>query len=336
MWQPPLLLRTLEASLRDLRDPSPSVRASAVRDLGQHLEKDRFHVIAGLRQMLEDPHHEPRAATAEVLGKLKLEECTEALSHLLEDPHALPAQMAIDALAEIGTPSALQYIHKVRNDPRPELRFQAILVLPKHMTDTEADQALSAAIQEEDDHIRYIALRVAEERWQGCDGAPRTHRAALAALQDQEEGIRVAAALLLAFWRDQAGASVLLDTVGGKLRARELQDEIAAVEMVGALELRDAIPALERRAYSVKRLLSEQCSFSAKVSLARLGHERARADILRGLQAWSQVRREEAVVAAGKARLEAARTHLEALWKRPDRADPTLVRDALEALEKQG
>ena len=145
----------------------------------------------------------------------------------------------------------------------------------------------------------------------------------------------MAAALLLASWQDRGGEAVILEVVEGKLRPHELQDEIAAVETAGALGLLGAIPALERRAYGMGRFLKEQCSFHARVSLARLGHERARTDILEGLRAWTRVSRDEAVVAAGKARLEEARGLLEALRRQPERVDTTLVRDALEALGEQ-
>jgi HEAT repeat protein len=335
MWQPPLLPRTLDASLRDLRDPSPAVRSSAVRDLAPYLEEDRFQAVAALRQMLEDPHHEPRATAASVLGERRVEECVDALLQLVNDPHTLPAQMALDALGEIGTPQALLRLREALRDDRPELRFQAVMALPKRIEDEEADRVLSAASRDEDLHVRYIALRIAEERWATGDQAPRVHKAARAALLDREDAVKIAAALLLASWRDREGAAVLLGVIEGGLRPREFQDEAAAVEAAGALGLTDAIPALERRAFGAARFLREQCSFQARVSLARLGHRRARSEILAGLRAWTQVGRDEAVVAAGKARLQEARAALEALRDRPGRADPGLVHEALEALEEK-
>jgi HEAT repeat protein len=334
MLQPPPLHRTLEAALRDLRDPSPAVRASAVADLAAYLEEDRFRVVSALRQALEDPHPTPRATAATALGERRVEECVEDLVRLVDDPETLPGQMALDALGEIGTDAALRRLRAALTEPRPELRFQAVMALPRRLDDEEADRTLSAAIRDEDRQVRYIALRIAEERWEAPGKAPRVQRAARAALADRDDAVRVAAALLLASWRDREGAGVLLGVIEGRVRPSELQDEIAAVEAAGALGLQEAVPALERRAFGAARFLRERCSFHARISLARLGHRRAREEILGGLRAWTQLGRDEAVVAVGKARLTEARPTLEAFQEQPGRVDPVLLREALEALDE--
>ncbi|MCS6898224.1 MAG: HEAT repeat domain-containing protein [Myxococcales bacterium] len=335
MLQPPPLPRTLEAALRDLRDPSPAVRASAVVDLPRYLDTDRFLVIAALRQALEDPHPTPRATAATALGEHRVEECVDDLVRLVEDPDTLPGQMALDALGEIGTEGALRRLRAALRDERPELRFQAVMALPKRLDDHEADCVLSTGIQDEDEQVRYIALRTAEERWCTPGRAPRVQRAARAALADRVDAVKVAAALLLASWRDSEGAGVLLKVLEGQVRPSELQDEIAAVEAAGALGLQEAIPALERRAFGAARFFRERCSFHARISLARLGHRRAREEILSGLRAWTRLKRDEAVVAVGKARLLEARSALESLRERPGRVDPVLLREALEALDEE-
>ncbi len=337
MWQPPPLPRTLPAALRDLDDPSPAVRASAARDLLPHLDEDRFQVVAALRKALGDPHHEPRAAAAAVLGAARVDEGVGELIALVDDEHPLPSQMAIDALGEIGDPRGVERLRRALRDRRPEARFQATLALPPRLDDDEADEALADACDDEDPSIRHIALRVAEERWpHPAPPTPRVLRAATEALDDPDPSVQVAAALVLAARGSDAGARVLLAVAERRLRPREIEDEAAAVEAAGALGLTQAIPALERRAYGAIRLLREQCSFHARVSLARLGHERARADVLKGLGAWSLEARNEAVLAAGKARLAAARPLLLDMIDRPARADQALVHEALEALGGQG
>lgn len=333
MWQPPPLPRTLPAALRDLEDPSPQVRASAARDLAPHFESDRFQVAAALRRALSDAHHEPRAAAASAAGAAGAEEALDSLLTAVDDQHPLVCQMALEALGEFDDARAVARLREALSDARPEARFQALLGLPRRVDDAEADRILAAACRDDDASIRHIALRLAEERWpRPSTAAPRVQQAATGALRDPDGSVRVAAALVLATQANDAGAEVLLEVIEGRLRPREIEDEAAAVEAAGKLGLRQATPALERRAFGAVRLLREQCSFHARVSLARLGHERARAEIMKGLGAWSLGGRNEAVLAAGKARLEAARPRLEALRGAPERADPTLVEEALEAL----
>ncbi len=334
MWQPPPLPRTLTAALRDLDNPSPVVRASALRDLVPYVDEARARVATALTRALSDGHHEVRAAAAWALGEAALDEGVEALMKASDDDSILVVQRALEALGAIDDERATTRLEQALRDRRPEARFQAILALPHRLDDRATDALLAAAIDDEDDTVRHIALRVAEERWpRPTDEAPRTAAAARAVLDASDPSVRVAAALLLAARGDDGGRDVLLAVVEQRLRPREIEDEAAAVEAAGALGLRAAIPGLERRAYGVGRLWRERCSFHAQVSLARMGHERASATILRDLDAWTITTRNEAVLAAGRARLAAARPRLEALRKHPGRADETLVRDALAALD---
>jgi hypothetical protein len=68
------------------------------------------------------------------------------------------------------------------------------------------------------------------------------------------------------------------------------------------------------------------CAWHARIALARLGHARARAEILTDLGSWRRETREAAVVAAGRARMGEARGALESLGETVDGA---LVREAL-------
>jgi hypothetical protein len=68
------------------------------------------------------------------------------------------------------------------------------------------------------------------------------------------------------------------------------------------------------------------CAWHARIALARMGHERARAEIVADLASWRRETREAAVVAAGRARIREARALLESLGETVDSA---LVREAL-------
>jgi hypothetical protein len=102
------------------------------------------------------------------------------------------------------------------------------------------------------------------------------------------------------------------------------------------LSLREAIPHLEGRAWGARRLVRSvlswgagdgaRCAWHARIALARMGHARARAEILAELESWRRETREAAVVAAGRARIREARPVLERLGGSVDGA---LVREAL-------
>ena len=95
--------------------------------------------------------------------------------------------------------------------------------------------------------------------------------------------------------------------------------------MAGELLLRDAIPHLERRAWGTRRVVrsllswgagdTRSCAWHARIALARMGHERARAEILGDLASRRRATREAAVVAAGLARVE------HTLWRKEFESD---------------
>jgi hypothetical protein len=123
----------------------------------------------------------------------------------------------------------------------------------------------------------------------------------------------------------ESGVCALLNDPS--LRIAE-EEELHALEVVADLGLVDAVPGLRRRARN-SLFTSNSGPWPARVALALLGDERGRRQILRGLGAWSWETRTQAVVAAGRARLQAAQTKLEALRDRPSSADPQAVQDAL-------
>ncbi len=330
MWLPPQLPRTLDAALRDLGESSVKIRASACADLAPHHEGEgRERVIHALLGALEDPAFEVRVEAARGLGLARAVEGLARLSVALEDPSPLVRQMAADSLGDIGDPRAVERLRKLLVDERPEMRFQAVISLPKLVSDEEADEILALAAADKDAGVRYIALRVAEERWEEGPLPDRVRAVARQRIADPETHVQVAAALLLARQGDAAGKKVLLGVVEGAVAVHEPQDEAAAVEAVGELGLAEARGALERRAFGVARLWRDQCSFHARISLARLGDARARGEILRDLGSWSRSRRIEAVLAAGRARLKEARPTIEAMRGRVDHAESPIVEGAL-------
>jgi hypothetical protein len=152
----------------------------------------------------------------------------------------------------------------------------------------------------------------------------------------------LAAAILLAKVGEEpleAARGVILRVVrGGGIGEPkpDKEDEREAVELAGALDLRAAIPDLERRAWGLGSIVRDTCVWHAKIALARMGHPRATAEILKDLESGrGETRRGEtraaAVGAAGRGRIAAAREKLAGM-KGEDGVDPQLVADAMARL----
>ncbi len=326
MFAPPPLARSIEASFRDATSSKPAVRASALGDLGKHAGRSdvvRARALAVLERALQDERAEVRAAAAVALADIGAHEALPSLLLAMEDPDAYVRQMAIQALGEIGDARAWPRLRRALSDERPEMRYQAVMAVAKfshmrgergHSTppppaeDNDLAEALSVALGDDDPQVRYIALRVADAP---ADGPP-LHDAALMdqareLLTDPAVTVRVAAAIYLAGASEAAACPVLLGVVEGTLTTEELEDERAAVELVGVMGLTSAVTALERRVWGVKRYVRDTCEWHARIALARLGHIRAQNEIVRDLGSLRETTRQAAVVAAGRARLVSCR-----------------------------
>ncbi|MGA3122686.1 MAG: HEAT repeat domain-containing protein [Polyangiaceae bacterium] len=344
MLTPSLLPRSLEASLRDVGSDRAPTRVAAIRDLVRHaLRSDatRARAIPLLERALrEDGAAEVRAEAAVGLADVRADEALPTLLVAVEDDDAFVRQMALSALGEIADPRATQRLDRALSDPRPEVRYQAVIAFARVAKDDPpaVASALAAALDDPDEAIRYIAMRVAEEY--GVDGEP-LRDARLAARAEQlidtpDEAVAIVAAIYLARVGKLIGRQVVLEVVSGRRKTPETEDEQACVELAGELRLREAIPHLEQRVWGTQRVLRSVLSWGggdgsstawhARTALARMGHEKARADIVSDLSSWKRATREAAVVAAGRARIGEARPALENLG---DAVDDALVREAL-------
>lgn len=345
LFKTPQLPRNLTAALRDAADTSPEVRRSALRDLGRHHvdhaddDEIRGKIEAALFEALEDEAPPVRGDAAEQLGVCRVASALPALLAAIEDPHVVVRQMAIAALGDIGDTRALGRLERALADERPELRYQATMALPR-IVPHEAEAYFVKSLDDTDADVRHIALRVAEEtylpREEPADPAPALPAAvkarARALVADEACHVRLAAALLLAAAGDRTGEKVLLEVVDKAPEGVEPDDEGAAVEAMGTLGVRAAIPALRSRAFGVGRLLRERFSFLALVSLARLGDAQAEAKILGDLDAWSREKRNLAVIAAGRGRVRSALSRLKALRAKAEGEERGVLDDAIAAL----
>jgi HEAT repeat protein len=341
------LPRTLSAALRDASHAKLMVRMSALRDLGRLAAgPDREQALAALvRTLREDEAPAARGEAAVALADAKASECIEVLSLATRDEHDHVRQMALLALGEVAAPSdeqATAAVERALRDRAGPIRFQALIAFGR-LAAERAEPELVSASEDEDPNVRYIALRLLEER---CfeserdsqsvpsigEAPPALCELARDKLGDPAPEVQLAAAILLARSGDDAGHSVLVRAVNEGYGAREPEDEYAAVEFAGSLPLSAARSGLERRAWG-GLLRKDRFQWQARTALAKMGDRRAIGSILRDLTAWTRDTRTLAVAAAGSARIAEARPLLRAMRGDERRADPDAVTEALAALE---
>ncbi len=340
MFAPPPLPRTFEASVRDVASAKAEVRVSALADLVRHgrsADDTRDRVLPLVERALSDDTAQVRAAAAVALGELGSGGALPRLLVAIDDPHPHVRQMALNALGEIGDPRAAARIVRALADERPEVRYQAVIAYPRLEADAGAvDAALVHATADADPSVRYIALRVAEERaTAGSTPSSAMIAAARAHLGPSETAgeVVLAAAILLAKAGIADGHDALVRAArGDKIRGRvaEPEDTAEAIELAGRLGLREVVPALERRAFGFARHLRETSSFAATIALARLGNARAVESIVTDLTHRDPDKRRAAIVAAGRARLEQVRARIASAAASDD--DPVTRELAGEAL----
>lgn len=246
-----------------------------------------------------------RAAAAIGLADANGGEVATALVVLVDDDDDEVRQLAITALGEIGDDAAVPRLLRAAEDERPSMRYQATIALARIEgggEDTRVKVLLRAS-SDDDFNVRYIAMRLAEEHFTDTDVPERLRLRAVALLGDEERDVTIAAALFLAHVRDERSEPIIRRVVRGELLAQR-EDEREAVEIAGALDMRDLIPDLERRAFGLVRHVRDTCAFHATIALARMGHTRAVATIRKDLESRSEKRREAGAIAAARAKLE--------------------------------
>lgn len=339
------LPRTAGAALRDGTHERARVRLSAVADLARwaQVEAERPACIERLlRLVMADPDQEVRASAALGLADAEAEHVVpELLGAWREERSPRVRQMLLVALGELASPAdegARAVLLQAVDDEAPALRFQALVAAGRLLSLHELEPLLERGLGDPEGRLRHIACRLIEERAlsgelkgeRGRGWEPRLE----SLLADPEPDVALVAALLLAPRGSQPARAAIIDLLNGRRRLGQLDDEQAAIELCADLGLDAALPGLRARAFGSLWSGRSPLAFQARVALARLGDERARSEILRGLSSWSRSTRAACVAAAGLARLEAARPRLIAL-RRAARGDEDRrsVTEALLALD---
>jgi HEAT repeat protein len=343
VWSP--LPRSLAATFRDAQSPKPRVRLSAIADLVRWAASDdRERCLDELEALLgNDPDLEVRAAAALGLADADAERSLGALLAAATHGAARVRQMALVAIGELAEPGRLEASGALRaglDSELPALRFQALVAAHRLFDDALLEPELERAFADAEAKVRYVACRIVEERYFGAAAADSPGRERwLAALRehlgDADPAVALAAALPLARSGSEHARACVVAALNRSGSAEQLEDEQAAIELCADLGLSAARPGLAARAWGGLLSGSSPLAFQARVALARLGDERARAHILRGLSSWSRSTRTRAVAAAGQARLEAARPRLLEMRGDERQADPESVGEALRVLDLQ-
>ncbi len=339
VWSP--LPRSLAATFRDAQNSKPRVRQSAIADLVRWASGDeRERCIRELETLLgADPDLEVRAAAAIALADAEATESLAPLVAATQHGAARVRQMALVALGEIarpGEPRALAAVRAGLDSDLPALRFQALVAAHRLFDEAALQPELRRALDDAEGKVRYVACRIIEERYFGAAeaGAPATLLGALGELLgDADPAVALAASIPLARSGSESARAVLVAALNRSPATAQVEDEQAAIELCAELGLEAARPGLAARAWGGWLGSASPLAFQARVALARLGDERARDQILRGLSSWSRETRTRAVAAAGQARLEAARARLLQMRGDERQADPESVSEALRALD---
>ena len=340
MFGPTPLRRTLEAARRDLRHRHEHVRLSAVEDLalsaGTTAVEQASRLLVGVLQQERSAVVRARAASA--LADLGAHGCVDELCAAASDPDPKVQQMALLALGELaprGHPSAQRVLDGPLRAGAPALRFQALIAATR-LREDRGRVAVVAAMGDEDEELRELAFRLAEEDDRSSDEPTASVALSRAreALDDPSLTVALAAALFLLSRHDECGRSRIVAAIGRRGRRLRVEDRADAIRSAGERGWQEAVEALTGLARGWLGLRSDGLAWHARVALARLGDPWACQSIERDLRSWNRDTRTLAVAAAGQARLTRSRSTLLSMRGDDTRADPDAVREALRLIEE--
>jgi HEAT repeat protein len=342
VWSP--LPRSLTAALRDVDSPKSRVRVSAVHDLARWADtEERERCVSRLIRVLRDDDDvEVRAAAALALADAHAVEGLDALLDAIDHGQPRLRQMALVAVGELAVPgdgAAVQRVREALGSDAPALRFQALVAAGRLLDASDLWPCLMDAFYDAEAKVRYVACRIAEERFFDASRAPEAALVALGRgiaglLSDPDRDVALVAAILLGRRGSKRARDLVVSALNRNRPFSQLEDEQAAIEMCADLSLDAARPGLRVRASGGVLRGVSPLAFQARVALARLGDERAREEIIRGLSSVRRSVRSQNVAAAGQARLQAARPRLLQMLDDERQADRQLVAEALEALDR--
>ena len=342
---PSLLVRRLEAALRDIQSSRVQVRRAAARDLSQYIDSSaRTRIVGRLEQLaMEDADIEVRVQGVLALADGGAVESVGLLVNLARAGVSRIRQIALLALGELAEPGSAQAVEvalEAVESALPGLRYQGLVTLKNLQQGAVLGLIISKTV-DDDSEVRWVAIRLIDElcfpnasrdsisRVLEAWDADNT-RKLQSLLEDPDRRVAVAATLLLSRLGVVTAIDKLPTLLSKASQKLDPQDEEAAIEIIGQLGLSHAKPELERRAW---RLLWEApTTWPARVALAQLGDPRARQSILQSLYSNSPLKCARAIEAIGKIGLEEGRARLQHLLANPAGYDVETIRTALDRL----
>lgn len=259
---------------------------------------------------------------------------TELVARKLGDREIAVRQMAILALGELAEPGDEEMAGRIACFLRagaPELRYQALLahcrLLPEH-----AATDLGDALGDEDAEVRQLALRLIDElllEELRCKEAPLLIERAKVCARDGDPHVSLLAQLVCSELRLDVPTHRIEQVVAGKLQVREPRDEQWAIALCGQRGLRQALPALRRRAFGWLGISFDAHRFNALAALVLLGDEKAAQRLVRGLSVRNFADRTRAAQALGESGHVAAQSVLKRLVGRESLIDQDVLNQAL-------
>lgn len=329
--------------MRDAAHSKPRVRLSAIADLARFAETDeREQCVPPLLALLcDDVDTDVRAAAALALADIQAVEGLEALLDAADHGPPRVRQMALVAIGELAEPgdeAAVRRVREALGSDAPALRFQALVAAGRLLGEKDLLACLSAGLSDVEARVRYVACRIAEERFFGA-ARPSEALHSLedrfqALLSDPDRDVALVAAVLLGRRGSERARALVVEALNRRRGFSQPEDEQAAIEMCADLRLDAARPGLRARAFGGVLGGASPLGFQALVALARLGDAQAHEQIVRGLSSFRRTVRAQSVAAAGQARLQAARPRLLEMRRDKRSADLRAVAEALEALDR--
>jgi HEAT repeat protein len=261
----------LEAAIRDLQHPKPSIRLLAAEALGHPLPHEAPRAQAALRRQLEDESPEVRYRVALSLGSLEDQEAVPLLMKMVqEEAEPLPRQAVISALGEIGDQRATECLLAALQQDSADVRFHAVSALAQIAPRAIAPY-LHELLHDADPTIRASAAAVIG------DLADRRFAESLADRLEHELGtVRFEIAIALTRMGDSRGHGVLAEFINHK------DFGMVAVEYLFRFPKQSAIPVLHQ---VLTRWGSSALSkVWAAGALARLEEQRGREALLKLLR----------------------------------------------------
>lgn len=319
----PPLPPNFDAALRDAEARDGKWRLAAAHRLSAPPDGREGDACRGLVVLANDELGPIRAAALRSLETLGDPRGLAVAKRRMDDEHDAARQAALRAAAAIDE-DALDWLPEMAQDPRPEMRAQAVLAVAELAGGERAAPVMAKALADEDSRVRgSAALAVGELGLGDLDDT-------LADLLGDEPEVAFAAAAALAELGDARGEPVLIAAL------RDRDAGLDAAEALGEIATETGLEALAMTAQRTFAPLLLKAAAGA--ALARRGDARGEPALGRVLTAWRADGRDYAVHAVGELGLEGLVPALIQLAKRLRGADPRVLADALErfAAEHEG